>query len=420
MSVVFGPLVSISTYRRWAYLILGGALLVPYVLAGVVLVPLAVPTVATFDQVGMLFVVLLVMAVIVLATSFIPAVRVLEGTAARELLGGPLAETGLATVLSWERRRRNTAWFVLHIISGGVVSLGTLIIPPTVVGGFVALFRGELDVAGARIPVPKGWAGIWIPLVTLVALAVLGYVAAGIGALLARLAPHFLGPSPAERLANAERRAARLAERNRLARELHDSVGHALSVVSIQAGAAGRVLDRDPEFARKALAAIEESARTALADLDHVLGLLREDREASRAPVPTLGEVHRLLESTRLAGVEVAAEVTGDLAALPAVVSREAYRIVQELLTNALRHAGRVPVAVRMAVDGHALLLSVTNPLGTATVGTRSGGGRGLRGIEERVTVLRGQLSAGAADGRWRVEVRLPLHSGPSIEQGDS
>lgn len=97
------------------------------------------------------------------------------------------------------------------------------------------------------------------------------------GALLSRAAPWFLGPSAAERIAAMESEAVKLAERNRLARELHDSVGHALSVVTLQAGAAGRVLDSDPAFAREALGAIEESARAALEDLDHVLGLLRDD-----------------------------------------------------------------------------------------------------------------------------------------------
>ena len=89
-----------------------------------------------------------------------------------------------------------------------------------------------------------------------------------------------------------------LAERNRLARELHDSVGHALSIVTVQAGAAGRVLGGDPEFARQALTAIETSARNGLRDLDHVLGLLRDDA-ASRAPTPTLADLQRLVDSSR-------------------------------------------------------------------------------------------------------------------------
>jgi len=173
-------------------------------------------------------------------------------------------------------------------------------------------------------PWPWGWQSTWpqwpAPLAGLAAAAALLALIAGTGALLARLAPRFLGPSAAERLAELEARAVRLAERNRLARELHDSVGHALSVVTLQAGAAGRVLDSDPVFAREALGAIEESARAALEDLDHVLGLLRED-PARTAPQATLKDLGRLLEQTRIAGVELDAEIGPEVERVPAAAS---------------------------------------------------------------------------------------------------
>jgi signal transduction histidine kinase len=103
----------------------------------------------------------------------------------------------------------------------------------------------------------------------------------------------------------------------------------------------------------------------------------------------------------------------GELGQVPPAVSREAYRIVQEGLTNALRHAGRVPVTLRLVVGAEHLELEMTNPLGTAPATPRTRGGRGLPGIRERVTVLRGQLTAAAADGReWRVAVSLPLRAG--------
>jgi signal transduction histidine kinase len=182
-------------------------------------------------------------------------------------------------------------------------------------------------------------------------------------------------------------------------------------VVTLQAGAAARVLDRDPDAARRALGAIEESARTALADLDHVLGLLREEKAPVRAPQPTLQNLDRLLAQTRLAGTQVRTQVEGNLDLLPAAVSREAYRIVQEGLTNSLRHAGEVPVTLRLAVRRHELELELTNPLATdpAAEARRGGGGRGLAGIRERVAVLRGDMTAAADDGRWRIKVRLPL-----------
>jgi signal transduction histidine kinase len=246
-----------------------------------------------------------------------------------------------------------------------------------------------------------------VPAAGLLALLLLVHLVVACGALLARLAPALLGPTAAERLAELERRTELLAERNRLARELHDSVGHALSVVTLQASAAGRVLDSDPEFARTALGAIEESARAALTDLDHVLGLLREERH-ERTPQWTLADLPRLLET---AGVTVESTVEGQLAAVPPAVSREAYRIVQEGLTNVLRHAGKVPVALRLVACDDRLELDLENPLGERA-GSRAGGGHGLRGMRERVTVLHGQMTAGADDGRWRVSVRIPLRTG--------
>jgi signal transduction histidine kinase len=255
----------------------------------------------------------------------------------------------------------------------------------------------------------------WSVPAALLTLPAIGYLGAGVGALFARLAPLLLGPSAADRLAHLERRAESLMERNRLARELHDSVGHALTVTTLQAAAAARVLDSDPEFARRALSAIEETGRTALEDLDHVLGLLREDASA-KTPQRTLADLPALFAQTRSAGVEVDADLAR-IEELPPVVSREAYRIVQEGLTNALRHAGKVPVTVRLAVRDSRLVLEMTNPI-HATAPPRTGGGHGLRGIRERVTILGGRMNAGADDGRWRVTVTLPVvpWSGETVE----
>jgi signal transduction histidine kinase len=208
-------------------------------------------------------------------------------------------------------------------------------------------------------------------------------------------------------------------ERNRLARELHDSVGHALTVTTLQAAAAARVLDSDPEFARRALTAIEETGRTALEDLDHVLGLLREDASA-KTPQRTLADLPALFEQTRSAGIEVDADL-GRIEEIPPVVSREAYRIVQEGLTNALRHAGKVPVTVRLAIRDSRLALEMTNPI-HATAQPRAGGGHGLRGIRERVAILGGRMDAGADDGHWRVTVTLPVvpWSGETMEDRET
>nr|WP_246400846.1 histidine kinase [Jiangella mangrovi] len=211
-----------------------------------------------------------------------------------------------------------------------------------------------------------------------------------------------------------ETQAQEFAERNRLARELHDSVGHALTVTTLQAAAARRVLDTDPEFARRALLAVEEAGRTAMEDLDHVLGVLRAGTDAELSPQRTLADLDRLVDDARTTGMDLEATVDGDLAAVPPVLSREAYRIVQEGLTNAARHAAQVPVRLRVAATATGLDIDVSNPLpdGVTVRRPRANGGRGLRGMRERVRLLRGELSAQAADGVWRVRVHLPARTG--------
>ncbi|MFD0904333.1 sensor histidine kinase [Actinomadura sediminis] len=406
---VLRPLVRRTTWRRWSHLVVGGALLMPYWFLSVSLTPLI--------PIGNPYVVLVLSLVVLptaatLVTGLVPTVRMLETSLARELLEGPAKDLEPGPARSWESRGRTAAWFSLHLAVGVVISGLSLAVPPF---AFVALLAPVvrwdeqfIDAWGWRGDWPQ-WPGPLIGLGSLVALLAL-IVAAG--ALLSRFAPVFLGPSAAERLAAVEARAVKLAERNRLARELHDSVGHALSVVTLQAGAAGRVLDSDPGFAREALSAIEESARAALEDLDHVLGLLRED-PSRPAPQATLKDLGRLLEQTRIAGVTLDARIGPEVEAVPAAVSREAYRIVQEGLTNALRHAGKVPVRLRLGVAGDRLEMEMSNPLGAARgAGADHGGGRGLGGVRERVTVLRGEMSAGPDGERWCFRVSLPLRSG--------
>jgi len=398
-----------STWQRYAYLVIGAALVPPFgTLAGFV-APALEGGLGEAAAWGLA--IALCGVVLPIAIGMLPAVRELEIGAVRRLLGVEIGDPmALDAQSPWGTRRRSAAWFVAHLVVGGVIGSLTVVLPPAVVSACVAPFEsGDVQLGRLDATVPGGPGSAWIVPVALFSPFALVYLAAAAGGLLARLAPRLLGPSPAERLAAMQRDAMRLAERNRLARELHDSVGHALSIVTVQAGAAGRVLDDDPGFVREALTNIETSARNGLRDLDHVLGLLRDDGAASRAPAPTLADLQRLVESSRSAGIDVTAELTGRIDEVPQAVSCEAYRIVQESLTNAARHAGRAPVNLSLNIGADDLKLELTNTLNGSHPG-RTGGGRGLNGIRERVASLRGEVSAGPDAGRWRIAVRLPLH----------
>ncbi|MFE8973884.1 sensor histidine kinase [Streptomyces cyaneofuscatus] len=422
---LFAPLIGRRARLRWLHLIVGGALLMPYFLVGTVLVSMAGGGAGLFSSVPAQLAAFACALPMVAVSGFFPLVRPLSVAAARALCGVPPALLADGPARTRQARVRTTAWFTLHLGLGGIVSGITLALTPfaLAVAGlpFSAALRESWLAAGSGVLV-EPWALALAPfagLAMLVAMA-MALVAAGAGELLARRVPVLLGPTPEDRLAAAERRAADLAVRNRLARELHDSVGHALSAVTLQAGAARRVLDRDPEFVRRALTAIEETTRRTVGELDAVVGLLRRDEEPGSgdpgdegtAYGPGLDALDGLLAHC---GVPVAYEREGDLRVVVPVVSREAYRIVQEGLSNVLRHGGGSTPTARLliAVRERELEIVMENPPGDRPVVVRPGGGRGLRGIEERAALLGGRSEAGPYDGTdgstWRLAVRLPL-----------
>ena len=217
-----------------------------------------------------------------------------------------------------------------------------------------------------------------------------------------------------ERAARAEREReerARLAvsdERARIARELHDVVGHSVSVMTVQASAARRLLRPDQEKERGALLVVEQTGREALAEMRRMVGVLRRPEEApALAPQPSLEYLDKLVEQTREAGLRVDLRVEGEAIQLPAGVDLTAYRLVQEGLTNALKHsrAQHAEVLVRYG-DGHVELTVSDDGRG---VGSGDGGGHGLVGMRERVSVYGGELEAGPrAGGGYRLRARLP------------
>jgi len=199
-------------------------------------------------------------------------------------------------------------------------------------------------------------------------------------------------------------------ERSRLARELHDSVGHALNVVVLHAGAAQRVIETKPELAREALGSIETAGRQALADIERMLGILRApDDGAGLDAAPGLGQLERLCAQVREAGLPVVLIAEGEARALPASLDLTAYRIVQEALTNTLKHAGKTRAAVTVRYEQDALAIEVVDDGRGVSAGV-AGGGRGLVGMGERVATFRGELEAGTrAEGGFAVRARLPL-----------
>jgi signal transduction histidine kinase len=393
---LFAPLWSRATYHGWIWLILGGALMMPFMMLGALVYNWYAPD-AGFSGVIHPVVYLAVLPVVAASSLLLPD-REVERTAARRLLGAefaaPLSDD------SWNARWRTGCWFTLHAAVGGLMSGITLAMVPFAV---YLTFRG-ISPSISDIVVPHAWHRWGLVLGPLVLVALISLVAA-VTAGLKRLAPHLLGEGAGDRLARARAESARLAARNRIARELHDSVGHALSVVTVQSQAAARLVDTDPAFAKRAMAAVGECASNALAELDDVLGVLREEHDGSdRAPGRNLTDLEDLVADS---GVAVDLRVEGDRSALGRVTSREAYRIVQEALTNVLRHADEPSASVTVEAGPERLRITVASPASRHRRPRK--GGRGLEGMRERAAVLGGTVEAGRGERTWTVRADLPL-----------
>ncbi|MGW1128045.1 sensor histidine kinase [Streptomyces sp. NPDC002526] len=406
-----------SHLRNWTHAALGAALSLPPLAAAALSAPPRWP--AGFRALGF-----------VLAFAAVTAAMGASATAARASVGmsNELLETRLpgprdARRWRWGDRLRTSIWLLLHMLLGAAVTavscaavFGAVAFPSVWLGG-----DERMALLGLSLPVGEGWRGAWALLPAMGSLALAVGVTRGGAVALRSLAPVFLGPRPGDRLAEAEERMNQLAQQNRLAQELHDSIGHTLTASTIQAAVAVELMASDPAGARRALNSIEETSRAAMDDLDHVLGMLREGR-SSTAPRPTLADLDRLVQTARGTGAELTVEVRGDVARVPATVSREAYRVVQEGLTNALKHGEGAGIRLRATVAHSRLEVELTNPVRPGTPARRMSGGHGVRGITERVRLLRGEVEAGIAEvsggangqtgeALWRLRVFLPLRS---------
>jgi signal transduction histidine kinase len=209
-----------------------------------------------------------------------------------------------------------------------------------------------------------------------------------------------------DREREADRRVAE--ERLRIARDMHDVLAHTVAAINVQAGVAADAIDTAPDRARAALATIRRQSRDAIAELKATVGVLREGAgEAPRAPVPGLAELDGLVDLAAAAGVEVEVSLAGAARPLPATVDLAAYRIVQESLTNVVRHAGASTAIVSVGFEPEAVVLEVRDDGRAGVNGTASG--HGLAGMRERAAAVGGTLEAGATrGGGFRVHATLP------------
>ena len=327
--------------------------------------------------------------------------------------------------------RRRFPGTVLALVVGSGLAFAALDLPPDILGLAILVAVYSVAAYGSWSVSLAGLAGVEVALVVIqltpgrtgvgTLVGNLGVVAA------AWLLGHFAHNYRAyaarleERTTELEQAREELAsravteERLRLARELHDVVAHAMSVIAVQSGVGAHVADTNPQEAAKALAAIEATSRAALDELRRLLDVLRQEDEpqGALAPVPGLADLDSLLAEVGKAGLAVKLQINGTRPPLPAGVDLSAYRIVQEALTNVVKHAGPAhaqvvvgyrdqDVTVEVIDDGRGAVTSASDG--------RVGSGHGLIGMRERVQVFGGDLEVGPGpDGGFRVAARLPL-----------
>ena len=220
----------------------------------------------------------------------------------------------------------------------------------------------------------------------------------------------------AEHEAERERRLAAAEERGRIARDLHDSAGHAINTILVHAGMGRLQTESDPESARGAFNTIEELARETVGEIDQMVRVLREDGSTSDGgtevePPPGLAALDGLVKRHAAAGLRVTTAIRGERRPLPPAVDRAAYRILQEALTNAARH-GNGAAEVEVAFGPGALEVAVVNSLSPDRAVRGTGGGHGIVGMRERAALLGGKLDAGTRDGRFELRAQLPAVDG--------
>jgi len=335
-----------------------------------------------------------------------------------------VAGLAITLPLAWRRREPLAIVLVYAVVSplqgllGGDLFAGDPPMAGALAAGAIAFYS-----LGAYAPDRRatagllaGVAGMWAGVLASDAVDLPSFV---FSAGLIGLAPWLAGRARRARRLRAEAldrerdqraRAAASEERQRIARELHDVVAHGVVLMVLQAQGARRILGHDPARAREALDAIEETGQTALAEIRRSLGILRDDNaRAELAPQRSLDDLGALVDEMREAGLMVDLRVQGRRRELGDGIDRSAYRIVQEALTNTIKHAGLVPTRVTVRYEPDGLVLEVADEGGGAAT-DENGAGQGLAGMRERVRLHGGELEARPVAGRgFVVRARIPL-----------
>lgn len=313
---------------------------------------------------------------------------------------------------------RVLGWVSTRVVTGPLgfaLALIAVVVPLSLIAAFVLVVLYELGLVEVRsTELAAGletggwrWGYATLPLALLIAPG-LTMAVRGFSSLHRSLARWALGPRVSTAAREATARAERAEAQVRIDQELHDSIGHMITMNVVQAGAGAHVFDTDPEFARRALQNIEERGRAAMGELDRIIATIRGD-DAPRAPLPSIDQIEDLVGTSRRAGSHVTCTV--DAAAVPGALGRTAYAVVREALTNAARHAPGAPIEVLVARDGDALGIAVVNGAATAPPTSREPGhsGQGLAGIRDRVGLLGGVAALGPEGDGFAVRALLPL-----------
>ncbi|MFN3866259.1 MAG: sensor domain-containing protein [Demequina sp.] len=332
---------------------------------------------------------------------------------------------------------RTLAWLMMRIVLGPVgfvLAVAAIVVPVALiavwaiaVGYSLGLVAGPGADEPAMLAVVDSvafWTLVGTPAVV-IAVPMFAWVAHHYATLVALLARWALGPGGDERIAEATERAELAETQVRVDQELHDSIGHMITMNIVQAGAGAHVFDADPEFARQALRNIEERGRVAMGELDRIIAAMRGDDPESRTPLPTLADLPGLVDQSRSAGLTVESLLEAN--SVGGALSRAAYAIVREGVTNAAKHAPGAALHVHVATLPDALAVCVRNAPaapGAAPVAAlreeRSGKGHGIAGIRDRATLLGGVSEIGPRpDGGYEVMVLLPLGTSLSAGPGE-